>query len=85
MAFSMQVRDRGTLRSYLTLMHLSERALAQRAGLAHSTVNHLLSGRRDRCSPRTASAIEDALSAPTGLFFRPVSRRRAWRPADARR
>jgi transcriptional regulator with XRE-family HTH domain len=76
MPFAMQIRDRATLRAYLELMHLSERGLAQRAGLAHATVNHLLSGRRDRCSAQTAKAIEHALSAPPGLFFEPVARRR---------
>jgi transcriptional regulator with XRE-family HTH domain len=73
MPFAMQVRNRGTLRAYLELMQLSERALAQRAGLGHATVNHLLSGRRDRCSARTAAAIEHALSAPPGLFFHAVT------------
>ncbi|HEY2165567.1 MAG TPA: hypothetical protein VGH01_00255 [Jatrophihabitantaceae bacterium] len=76
MPFAMQVRDRATLRAYLGLMQLSERGLAQRAGLAHATVNHVLSGRRDRCSAHTATAIEQALCAPPGLFFEPVARRR---------
>ena len=76
MPIAMQVRDRGTLRAYLQLMQMSERALAQRAGLGHATVNHLLSGRRDRCSARTAAAIERALAAPSGLFFHPVGQTR---------
>lgn len=76
----MRVRDPGALRAYLRLLGLSERALAMRAGVGHATVNHLISGRRTRCSPRTASAIEAALACPPGLFFepsRPVSDRSA--------
>jgi transcriptional regulator with XRE-family HTH domain len=80
MPFAMQLRDRATLRAYLHLMDMSERGLADRAGLAHATVNHLLSGRRDRCSARTATAIEQALSAPPGLFFHPVAGVRARTP-----
>ncbi|MGH3495757.1 MAG: helix-turn-helix domain-containing protein [Sciscionella sp.] len=65
----MLVRDRATLCAYLRLLGLSERALAARAGVAHATVNHLLSGRRSRCSHRTARAIEAALACPPGVFF----------------
>ncbi|MGH8962522.1 MAG: helix-turn-helix transcriptional regulator [Jatrophihabitantaceae bacterium] len=65
----MRVRDRVTLRAYLELLGLSERALAARAGVGHATVNHLLSGRRTSCSHRTARAIEAALACPPGVFF----------------
>jgi transcriptional regulator with XRE-family HTH domain len=65
----MRVRDHHALRAYLRLIGWSERGLAHRAGIGHATVNHLLSGRRATCSPRTARAIEDALGCPTGLFF----------------
>ena len=68
----MTLRDRHALRSYLRLLRLSERALAVRAGVGHATVNHLLSGRRERCTPQTARSIEAALSCPPGLFFVPV-------------
>jgi transcriptional regulator with XRE-family HTH domain len=67
----MRVRDPGALRAYLRLLGLSERALAARAGVGHATVNHLLSGRRENCSPATARAIEAALSCPSGIFFEP--------------
>lgn len=76
----MRVRDAAALRAYLRLLGMSERALALRAGIGHATVNHLLSGRRGTCSPRTAGAIEAALACPSGLFFEPgraVSRRSA--------
>lgn len=66
----MQIRDAATLRAYLKLLGLSERGLAERAGVGHATLNHLLSGRRVRCSARTARAIEAALGCPPGVFFR---------------
>jgi transcriptional regulator with XRE-family HTH domain len=64
-----RVRDGAALRSYLRLLGLSDRAFAARAGIGHATVSHLLSGRRSRCSARTAAAIETALDCPAGLFF----------------
>jgi DNA-binding Xre family transcriptional regulator len=70
---SMRIRDVGALRAYLCLTGLSERGLAARAGLAHATVNHLLSGRRTRCSIRTADAISRALSCPRDVFFEQVN------------
>lgn len=65
----MWVRDLLTLRAYLRLLGWSQRALAERAGVGHATVNHLLSGRRATCSRHTATAIEQALACPSGLFF----------------
>jgi transcriptional regulator with XRE-family HTH domain len=65
----MQVRDPETMRAYLRLLHMSERTLAVRAGVGHATVNHLLSGRRTRCSPRTAEAIIEVLACPEEVFF----------------
>ncbi len=68
----MRVRDPDALRSYLRLLGISERGLATRAGVAHATVNHLVSGRRETCTEATARAIEAALECPTGVFFEPV-------------
>ena len=68
----MRVRDRVTLRGYVRLLRLSERSLATRAGVSHATVNHLLSGRRETCSPETARAIEAVLACQEGIFFEPV-------------
>lgn len=65
----MWVRDASTLRAYLRLLGLSERALAAQAGVGHATLNHLVSGRRVRCSAKTARAIETALGCPQGVFF----------------
>ena len=64
-----RIRDRGALRSYVRLLGVSERELAQRAGVGHATVNHLISGRRATCTPETARAIESALGCPAGIFF----------------
>jgi plasmid maintenance system antidote protein VapI len=64
-----RVRDPAALRAYLRLLGMSERALAVQAGVGHATVNHLVSGRRSSCTPRTATAIETALGCPRGLFF----------------
>lgn len=75
-----RVRDAPALRAYLRLLGISERELAERAGVGHATVNHLMSGRRTGCTQRTAAAIEAALGCPPGLFFeanRSISRRSA--------
>lgn len=69
---AMRLRDSETLRAYIRLLRISERGLAERAGVGHATVNHLLSGRRTTCAPRTAVAIERALGCPPGLFFVPA-------------
>lgn len=65
----MRVRDRDALRAYLRLLRMSEREVATRAGIAHATLNHLLTGRRASCSSATARAIERALRCPSGIFF----------------
>jgi len=65
----MRIRNRQLLGAYIGLLGLSERQFARRAGLSHSTVNHLLSGRRSRCSRDTAAAIEATLRCPAGLIF----------------
>jgi DNA-binding Xre family transcriptional regulator len=67
----MRIRDREALRAYVRLLATSERALAHRAGVAHATLNHLLSGRRDSCTAATAQAIEQALQCRPGVFFEP--------------
>ena len=72
MSVGMRVRDRDTLRGFVRLMRMSERSLAVQAGVGHATVNHLLSGRRETCSPETAEAIEYVLGCPSGVFFEPV-------------
>jgi DNA-binding Xre family transcriptional regulator len=67
----MQLRSRRALADYIDIVGISERQLARSAGLSHSTVNHLVTGRRSSCSLRTAVAIERALDCPPGLLFSP--------------
>jgi transcriptional regulator with XRE-family HTH domain len=54
---------------YLEASGMSERQLARVAGLGHATVNHLVTGRRTRCSLATARAIESALGCAPGTLF----------------
>jgi transcriptional regulator with XRE-family HTH domain len=63
------LRSREILVECLELAGLTERELARRAGLSHSTVNHLCTGRRDSCSRESATAIEKALSLDEGKLF----------------
>jgi plasmid maintenance system antidote protein VapI len=65
----MQLRSKRTLSDFIRLLGLTERGFAILAGLSHSTVNHLVSGRRRTCSAATAEAIETALGCPSGLLF----------------
>ena len=65
----MRLRSREVLVECLELACISERELARRAGLSHSTVNHLCTGRRDSCSPQSAGAIEQALDLGEGRLF----------------
>jgi plasmid maintenance system antidote protein VapI len=57
------------LADYIRLLGLSERGFARRCGLSHSTVNHLITGRRATCSAETAAVIESVLNCPPGLLF----------------
>jgi len=65
----MKLRSREMLKQYLLMKGVSGRGLAAQAGLSHSTVNHLITGRRAGCSERTGRAIETALDCPPGLLF----------------
>lgn len=65
----MRLRSREILVACLELAGLTERELARRAGLSHSTVNHLCTGRRDSCSRQSAYAIEQALNLDLGKLF----------------
>ncbi|HEY0169204.1 MAG TPA: helix-turn-helix domain-containing protein [Jatrophihabitans sp.] len=65
----MRLRSREVLVECLELACISERELARRAGLSHSTVNHLCTGRRDSCSAQSAGAIEHALDLDKGKLF----------------
>jgi plasmid maintenance system antidote protein VapI len=65
----MRVRSNRVLRDYIAMIGASERSLARAAGISHSTLNHLLTGRRITCSERTATEIERALGCAPGVFF----------------
>lgn len=65
----MQLRSRDALIICLEASGMSERQLAREAGLGHATVNHLVTGRRTRCSLATAVAIETALGCGEGTLF----------------
>ncbi|MCM6777749.1 helix-turn-helix domain-containing protein [Nocardia sp. CDC159] len=48
---------------------LSTRQLANRGGVHHSFIDHLLSGRRDTCAERSARRIAAALHTPVSVLF----------------
>ncbi|WP_235717078.1 helix-turn-helix domain-containing protein [Mycolicibacterium goodii] len=48
---------------------MSGRRLARCAGVHPSFINHLLSGRRNSCTPQTADRIAEALGVPTVVLF----------------
>lgn len=63
------LRDRQTLDQLVRQSGLSERELARQASLSHSTVTHLLSGRRRSCSPQTAKVLADVLGVDVWTLF----------------
>jgi len=50
---------------------MSQRQLARYIGKHPSFVNHLTSGRRKSCEPRTAELIAEALGVPLEIIFMP--------------
>lgn len=50
---------------------MSGRRLARCAGKHPSFIDHLLSGRRSSCAPRTAELIAEALDVPLEILFMP--------------
>lgn len=72
MAKTALLRDRRTLVALLDAAEISEREVARRAGLGHSTVNHLVTGRRNSCSLRTAGLIAAVLGCETKVLFMEV-------------
>lgn len=72
-----RLKSRRALVEYLEFHKLSGRALAQRAGLGHAIVGHLISGRRNTCNLATARALEEALQCPPGFLFVPAVKRAA--------
>jgi DNA-binding XRE family transcriptional regulator len=67
----MRLRNRLVLCAFVDNACMSEREVARRAGLSHSTVNHLITGRRSACSMNTAVAIARTVHCPIGALFIP--------------
>jgi DNA-binding Xre family transcriptional regulator len=65
----MRLRNRLIFVSLIDELEISERELSRRAALSHSTVNHLMTGRRVTCSLGTAVAITRALDCPLTTLF----------------
>ena len=51
---------------------MSQRYLAEKVQVHPSFINHLTSGRRKSCDPRTAESIAEALGVPVSVIFTPV-------------
>lgn len=67
---TVKLKSRRALQEYMEFHRIqSGYALAKKAGILPGTVNHLLSGRRNTCSLRTARSIEEALQCPPGFLF----------------
>ncbi len=66
---AMRLRNRLVLCAFVDNADMSEREVARRAGLSHSNVNHLSTGRRASCTLSTALAIAEALECPVGALF----------------
>jgi hypothetical protein len=64
----MRLRSRLIFVDLIDSAALSERELARRAALGHSTVNHLMTGRRTTCSLSTALAIT-RVGCPLNTLF----------------
>lgn len=75
----MHLRSRDALILCLDATGMSERQLARSAALGHATVNHLVTGRRTRCSLATARAIEAALGCAAGTLFDDTDFDASWR------
>lgn len=64
-----RLRNRLVLGAFVDNAGMSEREVARRAGLSHSTVNHLITGRRTTCTLSTAAAIARTVGCPIGALF----------------
>lgn len=50
---------------------ISQRLLAEKAGVTSGFINHLTSGRRKSCTPEVAERIAEALEIPVRALFDP--------------
>lgn len=67
------MRSTETLRALMHQAGLSTRGLALAAGVHHSFIDHLLSGRRETCGPTVTESIAGTLGAPPSVLFEPES------------
>lgn len=69
---TVKLRSRRALTDYMEFHGLKTAyALAKQADILPGTAGHLVSGRRNTCSARTARNIEEALKCPPGFLFTP--------------
>lgn len=69
---TVRLKSRRALADYMEFRNItSAYQLARAAALKPGVVGHLVSGRRNSCSPKTARAIEEALGCPPGFLFDP--------------
>lgn len=68
----MRLASSDTLRALMAQKGFSHRRLARYCGLAGpGMIDHLISGRRNSCTPRLAERIAEALDVPLGVLFVP--------------
>lgn len=70
----MRLKSREVLKAFVgdhEEAKMSQRKLARYAGKHPSFINHLTSGRRKSCEPRTAELIAEALGIPLEILFAP--------------
>lgn len=67
---TVRLKSHKALRDYMEFHRIDTAyELARRAGLKVGVVGHVVSGRRNSCSLKTARAIEEALQCPPGFLF----------------
>lgn len=67
----MRLRSPATLRALMEQECLTTRRLAERVKVHHSTIDHLLAGRREKTGDELAATIAKALRAPVELLWEP--------------
>ena len=79
----MRLRDRNDLTKLMQLKALdSDRALAAKAALHHSTVHRIHTDPDYQTHLDTATAIADALGVEVGRLFRPAEQNEPVQPQD---
>lgn len=63
------VANRQALQLLVKYNRLSYRALAKKAGVSHGLIGDLITGRRNTCTPESATKLEDALGADPNTIF----------------